>query len=99
MGRDILEQIAKETGLTFQLTRPRGARRVYLVYLELRHVFQLTRPRGARRCARAFSLHAIAVSTHAPAWGATVGLAECAAVYPGFNSRARVGRDFFLVTH
>ena len=57
--------------MTFQLTRPRGARHgsAHVV----RHIFrfQLTRPRGARRRHRAEGPGRPPVSTHAPARGAT----------------------------
>ena len=35
----------------------------------------------------------MAVSTHAPAWGATIAAQAKKDVLEGFNSRARVGRD------
>ena len=54
-------------------------------------VFQFTRPRGARHGARLVDRHGL-VSIHAPAWGATR-LVRDAQDGPGFNSRARVGRD------
>ena len=79
----------------FQLTRPRGARLLASMASGRRQArFQLTRPRGARPALRPADLGGHrAVSTHAPAWGAT-GTPRCprhGAVR--FNSRARVGRD------
>ena len=55
--------------------------------------FQSTRPRGARRapCPRWHS--GGRVSIHAPAWGATALSADGGIRIPGFNPRARVGRD------
>ena len=56
-------------------------------------VFQFTRPRGARLLRAGVGLLCYKVSIHAPAWGATAPL--CVVAQPaGFNSRARVGRDF-----
>ena len=56
-------------------------------------MFQSTRPRGARP-ARAPDCPACRlVSIHAPAWGATPFQGLTRRIPPGFNPRARVGRD------
>ena len=100
----------------FQLTRPRGARPSSDTSSVNRPLFQLTRPRGARRLqdgeidreeavsthapARGATLRRVAgvqdarlVSTHAPARGATSRADDPPPLQPGFNSRAREGRD------
>ena len=61
----------------FQSTRPRGARRASVVYINvIQKAFQSTRPRGARHheqfARRVFG----AVSIHAPARGATGALEQ-----------------------
>src|SRR5690606_11745117 len=56
-------------------------------------MFQSTRPRGARPEARALTTDVDLVSIHAPAWGATRGAGAHDRRRPGFNPRARVGRD------
>ena len=55
--------------------------------------FQLTRPRGARRLLVLDNFVMSDVSTHAPAWGATMLHVLFPSCKRGFNSRARVGRD------
>ena len=77
----------------FQSTRPRGARlRVQQLPL-LRLQFQSTRPRGARRRRSLAPVQSIAISIHAPAWGATPAKMISQACASYFNPRARVGRD------
>ena len=58
----------------FQLTRPRGARQQFFECRPTFIQFQLTRPRGARLNADTPNNDGIAISTHAPAWGATTDL-------------------------
>ena len=59
-------------GLAFQLTRPRGARHYFYIYMRLGMAFQLTRPRGARPDSiQEFANKYDVISTHAPAGGAT----------------------------
>ena len=77
----------------FQSTRPRGARRAISESGTSHERFQSTRPRGARRRARNGVAAEAAVSIHAPAWGATSSSSRLRACCPGFNPRARVGRD------
>ena len=59
-------------GLEFQLTRPRGARPPIASCRSAAILFQLTRPRGARRGKARKLEKNYEVSTHAPAWGATM---------------------------
>ncbi len=59
--------------------------------------FQSTRPRGARHVAAVLDRGDALVSIHAPARGATTSGHRCAAPGPGFNPRAREGRDLELV--
>ena len=136
-GRDFAVDVKRHRGLSFQSTRPRGARPFAFGVPVLGNQFQSTRPRGARRRPSARSLiaphvsiHApargatwqsrskprmAAVSIHAPARGATVQclpslrillfqstrprgarqpiFAAGLCVWPGFNPRAREGRD------
>ncbi len=60
----------------FQSTRPHGARRLMIIDTKLICPFQSTRPHGARPgehgCRAIYQI----VSIHAPAWGATAGLAR-----------------------
>jgi hypothetical protein len=60
----------------FQSTRPHGARPAGGQYLSTSSQFQSTRPRGARQLRRSAHQHGIAVSIHAPAWGATLAQAK-----------------------
>jgi len=55
----------------FQSTRPRGARHVFSHEILGLEKFQSTRPRGARPRRSRTAGEGIAVSIHAPAWGAT----------------------------
>ena len=55
--------------------------------------FQSTRPHGARPMLGAMRIWGLQVSIHAPAWGATSQTRQGAAYRPGFNPRARMGRD------
>ena len=80
----------------FQLTRPRGARPQANRYAVAAARFQLTRPRGARRHHRSPSPLLRAVSTHAPARGATLQSRKPSQATSSFNSRAREGRDLRL---
>ena len=59
------------TMLSFQSTRPRGARPSPRNVRPCPLLFQSTRPRGARRGAVVDVLAVVDVSIHAPAWGAT----------------------------
>ena len=86
----------RDRRVSFQLTRPRGARhdsgrkRLEAV------LFQLTRPRGARRAAASATPSRSRVSTHAPARGATTRRRSRHVCTSCFNSRAREGRDLPL---
>ena len=77
----------------FQLTRPRGARLHARYALRVAAEFQLTRPRGARLPLEHHRIERLAVSTHAPARGATSAAASAPRGPCCFNSRAREGRD------
>ena len=94
-GATTLCSVMTSSCCPFQLTRPRGARLLASMASGRRQArFQLTRPRGARPALRPADLGGHrAVSTHAPAWGATGGNFGCNGVTNCFNSRARVGRD------
>ena len=48
-GRDAVLLAVASGASSFQLTRPRGARREYVPIASVRAMFQLTRPRGARQ--------------------------------------------------
>ena len=60
--------------MKFQLTRPRGARQLRVHNRGTGIAFQLTRPRGARLVRNLLFLLCFCISTHAPAWGATLHL-------------------------
>jgi len=60
--------------------------------------FQSTRPRGARHFARVRGDAREGVSIHAPARGATCALPRVPSLRPGFNRRARAGRDDCTLT-
>ncbi len=77
----------------FQSTRPRGARRYNPRPATWETQFQSTRPRGARQFRMTADQLWSAVSIHAPAWGATAGIALDDGASGRFNPRARVGRD------
>ena len=77
--------------VTFQFTRPRGARLDEQSALNSGLKFQFTRPRGARQ-PRIFACIPKSVSIHAPTGGATPSNGK----FPNclsFNSRAHGGRD------
>ena len=56
-------------------------------------LFQSTRPRGARQSLRKTVCFKATVSIHAPARGATHAPYQRRCQWPGFNPRAREGRD------
>ena len=93
-GRDDGRRSWRPATVTFQSTRPRGARRRRRRLGTCMTVFQSTRPRGARRDSSLACRHDSDVSIHAPARGAT---ARCgprdARSRTCFNPRARAGRD------
>ncbi len=70
-GRDRIDMGADGKPLTFQSTRPHGARQAVQIALHAFGRFQSTRPHGARRDAGIKRGVAVAVSIHAPARGAT----------------------------
>jgi len=72
--------------VSFQSTRPRGARRSSTSRPVGPEMFQSTRPRGARPGKIVMECRFIDVSIHAPAWGAT------------FLGRAIPGRQSFQST-
>ena len=79
-------------GLTFQFTRPHGARPINTDTCPCHRSFQFTRPHGARLRVPLANRRTNAVSIHAPAWGATRQL-RGGWLVACFNSRARMGRD------
>ena len=80
--------------VTFQPTRPRGARLcgsrrpMYSTAM-----FQPTRPRGARLVRSGLVAELLQVSTHAPTRGATPLCRRRSSISAGFNPRAHAGRD------
>jgi len=79
--------------VSFQSTRPCGARPITSFLLSNPIPFQSTRPCGARLCViRSFCSH-ITVSIHAPVRGATNMRVPTMASIRRFNPRARAGRD------
>ncbi len=83
----------KRSDLTFQPTRPRGARHREEGWTFHCRVFQPTRPRGARRPWRHHRRPQGHVSTHAPTRGATRLVAIPGRPQGRFNPRAHEGRD------
>ena len=79
--------------VSFQSTRPRGARLYPYVEPDGRRRFQSTRPRGARLLGASRNYKEWVVSIHAPTRGAT-GI-SLPALHPAtsFNPRAHAGRD------
>ena len=70
VGRDVAAPGLRALS-RFQSTRPRGARQMPILSYASPKIFQSTRPRGAR-LPHAHDLHQfLALSIHAPAWGAT----------------------------
>ena len=92
-GRDLPTWTRSPSSSTFQLTRPRGARPMRWPLNNASVPFQLTRPRGARPYTDVLAEPETIVSTHAPARGATPTYTVLPLTSPGFNSRAREGRD------
>ncbi len=76
-----------------QSTLPRGGRQVIADVDPVEIRFQPTPPRGGRRDALAPSGELIDISTHAPAWGATIFFLDIPACTCDFNPRPRVGGD------
>ena len=76
----------------FQFTRPQGARQTTSHEDTHSCKFQFTRPQGARRQPQRCRVQGQGVSIHAPARGATGGVAT-STNDRSFNSRARKGRD------
>ena len=81
--------------ITFQPTRPCGARPIAGYRRSCDDGFQPTRPCGARRLSVSLVVHSNIVSTHAPVWGATVDVVKASWCLSCFNPRARVGRDMW----
>ena len=75
VGRDGDLQIYAPLRVTFQSTRPRGARQGGGSLNDTKQAFQSTRPRGARPSICLLQPSSFLISIHAPAWGATP--AEC----------------------
>ena len=71
VGRDDIDYAIVYDTVTFQSTRPRGARLEAKALFVKPQQFQSTRPRGARRLRRPEIGRVRVVSIHAPAWGAT----------------------------
>jgi len=77
----------------FQSTRPHGARPVMATAPSGNTWFQSTRPHGARQGQEVLGDTGLAVSIHAPAWGATLNSIRNVPRSLCFNPRARMGRD------
>ena len=77
----------------FQSTPPRGGRHVGTPNSYFHAGFQSTPPRGGRPVILLSMTLVIAVSIHAPAWGATHTLQIGSIAPPSFNPRPRVGGD------
>ena len=92
-GATLSPWILFQNKVLFQPTRPHGARRIAIVSDDVHVMFQPTRPHGARLFLSIFLSMTIAVSTHAPAWGATRSPESDRPMPTCFNPRARMGRD------
>ena len=79
--------------VVFQFTRPHGARRIYSEYPTDTYGSFNSRARMGRDRDRELDKLSVAVSIHAPAWGATISLIALHPFGECFNSRARMGRD------
>ncbi len=66
-GRDLNLLAANKDTVTFQPTRPRGARRDQLHAMDAGHLFQPTRPRGARRVISMLRRHEVRFNPRAHA--------------------------------
>ena len=82
----------------FQSTHPRGVRRAPCNSPCGSSMFQSTHPRGVRHAPRLRQGRLDKVSIHAPAWGATTGVALVPLGARSFNPRTRVGCDFLPAT-
>ena len=82
----------RNNALSFQPTRPRGARPVPFATPGQSKVFQPTRPRGARRCGRWQHYGGESVSTHAPTRGATHGDGKISPLHEFQPTRPRGAR-------
>src|SRR5882724_4210929 len=78
--------------LLFQSTPPRGGRRAGCVFSPIVIAFQSTPPRGGRPARFRAAPERHLVSIHAPARGATAGVASCVP-RRSFNPRPRAGGD------
>ena len=83
--------------MSFQSTRPQGARRMRKGELCGLWWFQSTRPQGARPPIASLAVFARHVSIHAPAGGATSRQPSRSPSAGRFNPRARRGRDAWVV--
>ena len=70
-GATLLSKTQTSLILRFQSTLPRGERLKFPMVLSAIFMFQSTLPRGERREGAGATLNHIAVSIHAPTWGAT----------------------------
>ena len=71
VGRDLLLLFCFEDHITFQSTRPRGARRKAAIEAA-ESVVSIHAPAWGATCQAGISSNAAQVSIHAPAWGATI---------------------------
>ena len=72
-----VENATGAINLAFQSTLPRGERHKRRNVRNQRHAFQSTLPRGERRKWAFTMANKLRVSIHAPARGATLGIASC----------------------
>ena len=91
MGRDHCEPTVIHV-TEFRSTRPHGARRCIASHLTSAMMCFNPRARMGRDDASSMMINALAVSIHAPAWGATTG-SRGNQPSARFNPRARMGRD------
>ena len=90
-GRPV-PKIHRSVGQAFQSTPPHGGRRWLGGMRTFCAMFQSTPPHGGRRNRARRIANGIAVSIHAPAWGATRGRIDQVG-RGGFNPRPRMGGD------
>ena len=84
-------------GTPFQSTRPRGARHMGFSRSATHRSFNPRARVGRDEDLDLSRARRLAVSIHAPAWGATRRLVRVMWARPCFNPRARVGRDFAIL--
>ena len=93
VGCDLDRYDMNRLAVEFQSTHPSGVRRGYWRVHMDNDLFQSTHPSGVRQRVRHLGRQSVAISIHAPQWGATGRLPQGRSCTMNFNPRTPVGCD------